>query len=130
MRNKTPAYDQWAQDNGIVVEESDPFDTTGTYGIMDIDAYAMGLDPDNITAEDLPSLELNGEYFEYIYSLNLNATGVDLRIECSTDLITWEEVDPINVEILSDDGNGLLVLKIMKDVQADQIYVRRNINFY
>lgn len=81
------AYDAWVQTAYSVVGNAPDEDFDGD-GIDNIVEYALGTDPTKFQADTSVS-SISGNEFRLSDSINMNASGVTVSAECSTDLGTW-----------------------------------------
>ena len=103
-------FEQWAAVNGVSGGLGDDEDGDG---ISNIFAYLFGASPTVSPPHpevDLRALEIGGKIDDYLtltYQENINAIGLSLRVEISTNLLTWsDDQELIKVVSAIDNGNG------------------------
>ena len=103
-------FEQWAAANGVGGGLSDDDDGDG---ISNIFAFLFGASPTVSPPHpevDVRALEIGGkvnDYLTYTYQENINAIGLSLRVEISTNLLTWsDDQELIKVVSAIDNGNG------------------------
>ena len=94
-------FEDWIAGTGVPEERRAPTDRNGPLQISNLEAYALGVDPMEVTREDLMRLAsvLDGQARVH-FTRNLLATGLGLDFEFSYDLEDWFPLEADQVQVL------------------------------
>lgn len=123
-------FADWAANEGIPDEQNGPLDNPAGDGVANVVKFALGIPAMTPARDRLPQIERvsenDSEFLSLQFSRPLDRAGIELALEASNDLITWNEVNA-DIEVLSDEGDGLQTVRI-SDTQAltghDRRFVR------
>ncbi len=105
--NPPTTFESWADEFEIPADRRDPLDWNGPLKIQNLMAYSMGLDPMNVTGEDMPKTanpDPERGVIHLIYRRAKNSSEATLMPKISVDLETWSNVHIVTETILEDGG--------------------------
>jgi hypothetical protein len=130
--------DQWAADMGIPLESSGDLDTHGPLSLPNILAFGMGLDPWTAEGGQMPmvtrdvgtALEAGTNRYAFYYFRDVKVLGVTTAIETSTDLSGWLPTEPVEENVLWDDGEGHHYVEAIFEHPSEKLFFQLNIERY
>ena len=114
IRTRMGGYEIWPTLGGLPPAQLGPLDRNGPLGLQNLTAYAMALDPLVAKPGDLPQIVFDAGVapaatadgdgalpaaadpaptLKFRYRRSLNATGIIMRVESSTNLANWTPVE-------------------------------------
>jgi hypothetical protein len=99
----------------------------GPLGLSNILAYAMGINPFEADITNLPTNlrdRIFPDLWRFQYQRNTRAVGVQLIPEFSADLIVWESIEPLDLIIIDDSGEGIQKVEVSVQSESSGLFFR------
>ena len=126
------SYDDWVirlfgDDAGNPLKSGKAVDFSGD-GVVNLVAYALGLDPIVLSGDGLPALNVNeaGDAFELAFRRSKSAANIDYLVEKSINLSDWETVDE-SPSILQEEATFWILQEAISLGVDDTFFVRLRI---
>lgn len=111
-------YASWVSFWNIPFDQDAKTDTNGPLQFVNLIAFSMGLDPFSSVDNQIPSVVRTPgtDTYSFFYLRDVKALGVNRQINVSTDLTNWTPTIPDQVNVLTDDGNGIQYVEAVFEI--------------
>jgi Leucine-rich repeat (LRR) protein len=105
---------------------------SGRLGIPNLLAFAMGLNPFTSDPSQLPSIRRDDstDIVSVTYFRDFAITGADLKLMVSSDLLTYQSAQPVELQVLWNDGNGRKQIEARFEVPDGPVFFRLEATAY
>jgi hypothetical protein len=111
-------YAAWVAFWSIPPGQDAKTDTNGPLQFVNLITYSMGLDPFSAAENQVPTVVRapGTDTYSFFFYRDITALGINRQINVSTDLTNWNPTLPGQVNVLTDDGNGVQYVEAIFEI--------------
>jgi hypothetical protein len=125
-------YAAWVTLWNIPFDQDEKTDTNGPLQFVNLITYSMGLDPFSAAENQIPTVvrEPGTDTYSFYYYRDITALGINRQINVSPDLTTWTPTLPDQVNVLTDDGNGVQYVEAIFEIAGPKQFFQLEVLDY